>query len=65
MKDCFAYKPGSCSALKVKRCEGCWFYKTKDQFEIARFKALERIYSLPPLKRKYIFKTYYSGGEKI
>ena len=33
MEDCFAYKRNSCTALKVKQCEGCSFYKTKEQFE--------------------------------
>ena len=28
MEDCFAYRGNSCTALKVKKCEGS-FYKTK------------------------------------
>jgi hypothetical protein len=57
--DCFAYKRNSCTALKVKQCEGCSFYKTKEQFELGQQKALERIRSLDAERQKHIFEKYY------
>lgn len=59
--DCFAYKQNSCTALKVKQCEGCSFYKTKEQYELDRQKALERIRSLDAERQKYILEKYYRG----
>lgn len=33
-KDCFALNEyGRCTALRVKKCEGCNFYKTKERFD--------------------------------
>ena len=61
--DCFAYKRNSCTALKVKQCEGCSFYKTKEQFELDQQRALERIRSLDAKTQERIFEKYY-GGEK-
>jgi hypothetical protein len=46
MEDCFAYKHNGCIALKVIKCEGCSFYKTKEQHQLDQQKALERIYAL-------------------
>lgn len=63
MRDCFAYVNGKCSALETKDCDGCSFYKTKEQYEMDRQKALERIRSLNVERQKYIFEKYY-GGEK-
>ena len=35
--DCFAYKnPEECDILNVKKCEGCRFYKTKEEYEHGR-----------------------------
>jgi hypothetical protein len=61
--DCFAYKRNSCTALKVKKCEGCSFYKTKEQYELDQQKALERIRGLDAERQKHIFEKYY-GGER-
>jgi hypothetical protein len=61
--DCFAYKRNSCTALKVKQCEGCSFYKTKEQFELDQQQALKRIRSLDAERQKHIFEKYY-GGEQ-
>lgn len=62
--DCFAYKRNSCTALKVKQCDGCSFYKTKEQFELDQQKALERILSLDAERQKHIFEKYYKTGVK-
>jgi len=61
--DCFAYKRNSCTALKIKQCEGCSFYKTKEQFELDQQKTLERIRGLDVERQEHIFEKYY-GGEK-
>jgi hypothetical protein len=65
MKDCFAYKHNGCTALKVRRCEGCSFYKTKEQFWLDQQRALERIYALDVDKQKYISETYYGGKLEV
>ena len=63
--DCFAYKRNSCTALKVKKCEGCSFYTTKEQYLLDQQKALERIYTLDVDKQKHIFETYYGGKLEV
>ncbi len=61
MQDCFAYRRKGCSALKVKKCDGCSFYKTKEQYLRDQKKALDRIYTLDEEKQRHIFETYYGG----
>jgi len=61
VQDCFAYRRNSCSALKVKKCDGCSFYKTKEQYLRDQKKALDRIYTLDEEKQRHIFETYYGG----
>ena len=63
--DCFANKRNRCTALKVKQCEGCSFYKTKEQFELERQKVLKRIFALDVAKQKHISKTYYGGKLEV
>lgn len=65
MQDCFAYKHNSCTALKVRQCEGCSFYKTKEQYELDRQKAIERIRSLDAKRQEHIFETYYGGKPEV
>jgi hypothetical protein len=65
MDDCFAYRRNSCTALKVKKCEGCSFYKTKEQFKQDQLKALGRILSLSADRREHIIKTYYNGKLEV
>ena len=59
MKDCFAHKRNSCTALKVKDCEGCGFYKTKEQFKRDQQRAMKRILSLDDEQREHIINTYF------
>jgi hypothetical protein len=59
--DCFAYKHNGCTALKVKQCEGCSFYKTKEQYQLDRQLAMEKILSLDKRLQDHINKTYYGG----
>jgi hypothetical protein len=61
MQDCFAYRRKGCSALKIKKCDGCSFYKTKEQYLRDQKKALDRIYTLDEEKQRHIFETYYGG----
>ncbi|MCM3761051.1 hypothetical protein M3212_09665 [Alkalihalobacillus oceani] len=65
MEDCFAYKRNSCTALKVKQCEGCSFYKSKVQYRLDQKKALARIYTLDADQRDDIIKTYYGGQLEV
>lgn len=65
MKDCFAYKNNRCTALIVKNCEGCNFYKTKDQQVKDKEKAMERILSLDKEVVDHINQTYYKGKLEV
>jgi hypothetical protein len=58
MQDCFAYRRKGCSALKIKKCDGCSFYKTKEQYLRDQKKALDRLYTLDEEKQRHIFETY-------
>lgn len=58
VEDCFAYTNRGCKALKVRNCEGCSFYKTKEVAEAGRIKVMERIMSLDKNKREHIIETY-------
>lgn len=64
-EDCFAYKNGKCTALKVKDCEACNFYKTKEQSKIDREKAMKRILSLDKGVVELINETYYKGKLEV
>lgn len=58
MNKCFADNGNSCKALKTKRCKGCGFYKTKEQLEVSKKKAMERLKTLDKHTRKSIISTY-------
>lgn len=57
-EDCFAYTNRGCTALKVRNCKGCNFYKTKEEAEAGRVKAIERIMALDKETREFIIETY-------
>jgi hypothetical protein len=61
MKDCFAYKNNRCTALIVKNCEGCNFYKTKEKSEEEKAKSIVRIMSLDKNIRAAIIQKYELG----
>ncbi|WP_242945072.1 hypothetical protein [Caminicella sporogenes] len=63
--DCFAYNQRSCKILTEKKCDGCVFYKTHEEFKLGQKKALERILSLDKDKRDYIIETYYGGKIEV
>ena len=58
-KDCFAYARARCKILNERKCEGCSFYKAKEQFINDRQQALDRIHSLDEATKRYIINTYY------
>lgn len=60
--DCFAYKPKSCNALTEKKCDGCGFYKTKEEFRLGHKKALERIKTLDKELQEHIEEKYFKRG---
>lgn len=60
--DCFAYKRRSCQALTKKKCDGCSFYKTKEEFEAGQKKAMERIKTLDKNLQEHIKETYLKRG---
>lgn len=62
-KECFANRKGRCKILTVRKCSGvnCNFYKTKEQLEVEREQALQRISSLDQDRRKKIMDNYYGG----
>ena len=63
--NCFAYKNKSCTALKVKQCKGCNFYKTKEESKEGRIKAMKRILSLDKGVVEHINQTYYNGKLEV
>jgi len=65
VEDCFAYTNRGCKALKVRNCDDCTFYKTKEEFDEGQRKALERIKTLDLGVQKYINETYYAGKLKL
>lgn len=64
-EDCFAYKNNRCTALIVKKCEDCNFYKTKDQSKLDKERAMERILSLDNEVIEHINQTYYKGKLEV
>lgn len=56
-QDCFANNGrGGCTLLDKKDCSNCNFYKTNEEFEEDRLKALQRIMSLH--EKDYILNKY-------
>ncbi len=56
--DCFAIKNSRCKALKVKQCEGCGFYKSREQFKQDIEKVNKRIGTLDSTTQAYIAGKY-------
>lgn len=52
---------GGCSALKEKKCEGCHFFKTKEEVLEGRAKADERVNQLDLGLQQCIRHKYYGG----
>lgn len=53
-----------CSALNIKKCEGCRFRKTKKEIVKSRERAAARIKTFPKDYQAYIKSKYYSQREQ-
>lgn len=60
IKCAFDIEEGKCSALKVKNCKGCRFFKSKEKLIEGRAKAEKRVNALPKRQRAYIYDKYYA-----
>lgn len=59
MSKCFADTNGiTCQILKKRKCKGCNFFKTQQQVNESREKALKRIKSLDEPIRNNIVNLY-------
>lgn len=65
MDKCFAYINRGCMALKVRECNNCNFFKTKEEAEEGKQKAIDRINSLDKEKRDLIKETYYGLKQEV
>ncbi len=68
--NCFALIDNKCTALKIKNCDGCVFYKSKKENDIDLDKINTRIENFDYWKQiyiidKYIFKTCYKSEEAL
>lgn len=57
-KKCFAIAGNSCKALKVKACTECNFYKSEEDYELEKERALKRLKSLDKATRLSIAEKY-------
>lgn len=64
MENCYFDRGEKCSALTEKKCKGCRFRKTEEEFKHGRKKAMIRIRSLPSEQQLYILGKYY-GRNKL
>ena len=62
MENCAFNNGDTCMALTYKQCEGCSFYKTREEVDAGRKKAKERIDKLPNEVHNHISRKYYSSG---
>ena len=62
MKECAFNKGYECSALNDMQCEGCAFFKTKDELVAGRLKFFARLPLLPKVQRTHIMETYYGAS---
>ena len=60
MNKCAFDRECECSALNVKVCEGCSFFKTKEELIASREKAQARVDTLPKQQRAHIYDRYYA-----
>lgn len=62
MDKCAFEKGKKCTALTTKKCNGCNFYKTKEQLKEGREKSTDRLMTLSMATLKKIKAKYYRGG---
>lgn len=65
MNNCAFDRDKFCAALKEKQCEGCAFYKTKEELIEGRQKAAERLDNLPIRQKIHIARKYYNVEWKL
>lgn len=66
MEKCFADTgKKDCSALKIKKCNGCVFYKTKKEAERGRRQSFLRILSLEEDVKSHILGKYYGDDARL
>lgn len=58
MSECAFDKRKKCIALTTKKCNGCNFYKTKEQLNEGREKATARLMTLDKATSDYINAKY-------
>ena len=63
MSNCAFNRKGECIALNIKQCEGCAFFKTTEEVNRGRQKALKRVKSLTPTLSRYLCRKYLSRKE--
>ena len=61
MNKCAFDRGKKCFALTTKKCNGCNFYKTKEQLKEGREKATDRLMTLDMVTLKHIKAKYYCG----
>ena len=59
MSKCVMSKGKKCLALETKACDGCRFFKTKEQQKASRAKVRARLQTLPLEEQLYILGKYY------
>lgn len=61
MGKCFADKDSYCSALLKKNCKSCNFFRTEENLEKSKHRAMKRIDSLPEETKEHIYDKYFKG----
>ena len=60
MKICVFDNGEECDALREKKCPGCSFRKSPEEFKEGREKATDRLEKLPMPTRIHIHRKYYN-----
>ena len=64
MNECAFDRGHECSALNDKQCEGCVFFKTKEELIAGRQKFFVRLPVLPKVQRIHLMETYYGADKR-
>lgn len=59
MKKCVFDRSDFCVALNSRECENCRFRKTREELDVGREKACERVENLPKKQYNAIMNKYY------
>ncbi len=55
---------GKCTALNEQKCIGCNFYKTEEELQEGRDKAVARVMKLEPEFKRYVREKYYGDRRR-